>query len=83
MYGDDIQVDVINDNTLQRPQLFYGITKVFGELTGAFYKRKYGLDFRELRYPSIVGPGVKTPGVVQYTFWVIEECAKGNPFAIQ
>ncbi len=45
---------------------------------GLFYKRKYGLDFRCVRYPSIVGPGVKTPGAVQYTSWVIEECAKGR-----
>jgi len=81
-YGLDIREAVINDYTLQRPQFFYGATKVFSELTGLFYKRKYGLDFRGVRYPSIVGPGVKTPGVVQYTSWVIEECAKGNPYTI-
>ena len=81
-YGLDIQEDAVNDYTLQRPQLFYGVTKVFCELMGLFYKRKYGLDFRGVRYPSIVGPGVKTPGVVQYTSWVIEECAKGNPYTI-
>lgn len=82
-YGLDIHEPVINDYTLQRPQLFYGATKVFSELMGRFYKRKYGLDFRGVRYPSIVGPGVKTPGVAQYTSWVIEECAKGNPFTIK
>jgi threonine 3-dehydrogenase len=49
---------------------------------GLFYRRKFGLDFRGVRYPSIVGPGVKTPGIVQYTSWVIEECAKGNPFTV-
>jgi threonine 3-dehydrogenase len=81
-YGLDIREGVINDYTLQRPQLFYGVTKVFSELMGLFYKRKYGLDFRGVRYPSIVGPGVKTPGVVQYTSWVIEESAKGNPYTI-
>ncbi len=81
-YGTDIEDDVIDDNTLQRPQLFYGATKVFGEHMGLFYKRKYGLDFRGIRYPSIVGPGVKTPGIAQYTSWVIEETAKGNPFTI-
>ncbi|MFO7984608.1 MAG: NAD-dependent epimerase/dehydratase family protein [Desulfatiglandaceae bacterium] len=81
-YALDIQEDVINDYTIQRPQLFYGVTKVFSELMGLFYKRKFGLDFRSVRYPSIVGPGVKTPGVVQYTSWVIEECAKGNPYTI-
>ncbi len=79
-YGLGIREDIINDFTLQRPQLFYGATKVFCEHMGLFYKRKFGLDFRSIRYPSIVGPGVKTPGVVQFTSWVIEECAKGNPF---
>jgi threonine 3-dehydrogenase len=62
--------------------MFYGATKVFCEHMGLFYKRKYGLDFRGVRYPSIVGPGVRTPGVAQFTSWVIEECAKGNPFTI-
>jgi nucleoside-diphosphate-sugar epimerase len=81
-YGLDIRENVIDDYTLQRPQLFYGATKVFSELMGSFYRRKFGLDFRGVRYPSIVGPGVKTPGVVQYTSWVIEECAKGNPYTV-
>jgi len=81
-YGLDIREDVIGDYTLQRPLLFYGCTKVFCEHMGLFYKRKYGLDYRGIRYPSIVGPGVKTPGIVQYTSWAIEESAKGNPFTI-
>jgi threonine 3-dehydrogenase len=81
-YGADVQGGVLTDVTVQRPFTVYGVTKVFGENLGSYYKRKYGLDFRGLRYPSIVGPGVKTPSVVQYTSWVIEECARGNPFAI-
>ncbi|MBI5577938.1 MAG: NAD-dependent epimerase/dehydratase family protein [Deltaproteobacteria bacterium] len=79
-YGIDVREPVVDDYTLQRPQLFYGCTKVFSELLGQFYKRKYDLDFRGVRYPSIVGPGVKTPGIVQYNAWVIEECAKGKPY---
>jgi len=83
-YGLDLEEGaVISDYSLQRPQLFYGVTKVFGELLGQFYRRKYGLDFRGVRYPSIVGPGVKTPGVVQYTSWMIEESIKGNPFIVK
>ena len=81
-YGLDMQGDVIDDYTLQRPRLLYGATKLFGEHLGLFYNKQYGLDFRGLRYPSVVGPGVKTPGGAQYTSWVIEECAKGNPFTI-
>lgn len=82
VYGADIREDVISDFTLQRPFSVYGITKIFGEQLGSYYKRKYGLDFRGLRYPSIIGPGVKTPSVLQYTSWIIEQCAKGNPFTV-
>lgn len=81
-YGSDIQSDTISDVTIQRPQLFYGMTKVFGEHMGLFYRRKHGIDFRGIRYPSIIGPGVRTPGAVQYTSWVIESCAQGRPYTI-
>jgi nucleoside-diphosphate-sugar epimerase len=81
-YGLDIREPVIDDYTLQRPTLFYGCTKVFVELMGRFYKRKFGLDFRGVRYPQIIGPGVKTPGVGQYYPWAIEQAYKGNPFKI-
>ena len=81
-YGMDIRESVIDDCTLQRPILFYGCTKVFSELMGRFYKRKFGLDFRGVRYPAIIGPGVRTPGVLQYNSWAIEEACKGNSFKI-
>jgi threonine 3-dehydrogenase len=81
-YGMDIREGRIDDYTLQRPRLFYGITKVFCEQMGLFYRSQYKLDFRCVRFPSLVGPGVKTPGVVQHTSWIIEECAKGNPFKV-
>jgi nucleoside-diphosphate-sugar epimerase len=81
-YALDIQDEAIGDQTLQRPLLFYGATKVFGEHMGLFYRRKYGLDFRSLRYPAVVGPGVKSTGIAQYNSRVIEECAKGQPYTI-
>ena len=49
---------------------------------GRFYARKFGLDFRAVRFPSIVGPGVRTPGIVQYNAWAIEEAFYGRPFEI-
>jgi threonine 3-dehydrogenase len=82
-YGSDIREPTLGDATLQRPLLFYGITKVFGEHLGRYYRRRYGLDFRGIRYPSIVGPGVRTPGVVQFTSWAIESSVKGEPFTIR
>lgn len=82
VYGSGIEGDVIDDFTLQRPGLLYGVTKVFGENLGLFYKRKYDIDFRTIRFPSIVGPGARTPGIVQFTSWMIEESAKGNPYKV-
>jgi len=81
-YGIDIKTDTIDDDTLQRPSLFYGATKVFSEHMGLFFRRRYGMDFRGIRYPGVVGPGVKTPGIAQYNAWVIEACANGKPFSI-
>lgn len=81
-YSLDLPEEDIDDLTLQRPQLLYGACKLFGEHLGLFYRRKYGIDYRGLRYPPIVGPGVRSPGVTQYASWVIEECSKGHPFTI-
>lgn len=81
-YGIDMPDGPIDDLTIQRPVFFYGATKAFGEHMGLFYRRKYGLDFRGIRYPSVIGPGVTTPGAVQYTSWVIEHAAAGRPFTV-
>ncbi len=81
-YGLGLTEDSLNDLTLQRPQLIYGACKLFGEHMGLFYRRKYGIDYRGIRYPSILGPGVRSPGATQYTSWVLEESFKGNPFTI-
>jgi len=83
VFGSGIEGDVIDDFTIQRPVFLYGATKLFGEHLGLFYRRKYGIDFRGLRYPSVIGPGVRSPGVVQYTSWLIEESAKGNPYTMK
>ena len=81
-YGHDLPEDGVDDYTLQRPAMFYGTTKLFGEHMGRFYRRKFGLDFLGIRYPSIVGPGVTTPGISQYTSHAIEASARGEPYTI-
>lgn len=81
-YGRDIGDLPINDMTQQRPSTVYGVTKVFGENLGAYYRDRYDLDFRGLRYPSIVGPGVTTWSHAQYTSWMIEKPAMGEPFEV-
>ena len=81
-YSKDIQSSIIDDFTLQRPTTMYGATKVFGELLGRVYARKFGIDFRGVRFPSVVGPGAKTAHMSIYHAWTIEEPLKGNPYEI-
>lgn len=80
--GADTPRETIHDLTVQHPDIIYGVTKVFGELLGRYYRRAYGLDFRGIRYPSIVGPGITTWSTAQYTSWAIERTANGEPFTI-
>ena len=72
--------DIITDETIQRPINIYGVGKLFGELLGRFYRRKFGLDFRCVRYCGVViGPGYTTKAVPIYIPWMIEHAALGKP----
>ena len=71
---------VVTDETLQRPTSFYGCGKVYSELVGRFYRTKFNLDFRTFRSPTLVGPGVKTPGVTQYISLMLENAALGKSY---
>ena len=81
-YGLDISGNVIDDTTLQRPITMYGSTKVFAELLGRFYRTKYGIDFRAVRYPSVIGPGAKTAHISIYNAWAVEKAFHGEPYEI-
>jgi nucleoside-diphosphate-sugar epimerase len=76
------QETVVNEDTIQRPTIIYGVTKVFSELLGLYYQRKFGIDFRGVRFPQLIGPGVKTMGFGQYNPWLIEAAIKGEPFDV-
>ncbi|MCH7626096.1 MAG: NAD-dependent epimerase/dehydratase family protein [Chloroflexi bacterium] len=53
-FGPGTPADNTPNETLQRPNTLYGISKVFGELMGDYYFDKVGLDVRGVRLPGIV-----------------------------
>ena len=72
--------ETVTDDTLQRPGNLYGMHKLYGELLGRFYRRKFNLDFRSLRYAGVIGPGATNIMVSQYNSWMIENAALGKPY---
>jgi threonine 3-dehydrogenase len=54
--------EVLTDISIQRPITFYGCGKLYCEGLGRYYNRKFGLDFRSIRYAQMIGPGVRTQG---------------------
>ncbi len=74
----ETQGDVMSDIALQRPRDFYGVGKLYCEGIGRMYRRKFGLDFRAIRYPSVAGPSVNTPG--HWDAPMMRSLIQGKPF---
>ncbi|MCX8118955.1 MAG: NAD-dependent epimerase/dehydratase family protein [Desulfobacterota bacterium] len=70
----------VNEETIQMPISMYGVTKVFSERLGEYYHRKFGVDFRAVRFPSVIGPGRGPGGASAYSTLIIQEPALGRPY---
>lgn len=77
-FDKDIQNYKVDEHTLQRPSTIYGITKLYGELLGCYYKEKYGLDFRAIRYSTFIGPGARIRHISIFNVWMIEKSFFGK-----
>jgi threonine 3-dehydrogenase len=77
--------EVLTDVSIQRPITFYGCGKLYCEGLGRYYNRKFGLDFRSIRYAQMIGPGVRThghwaPAMIEDSINGIDnECIYANP----
>jgi len=67
-------------DTIQRPNTIYGVTKVAGELLCDYYHKKYGMDTRGLRFPGLISceaqPGGGTTDYAVHIYY--EAAAKGK-----
>jgi len=53
-FGPTTPADPTPQDTIQRPETMYGVTKVSGELLADYYYERYDVDARGLRYPGLV-----------------------------
>ena len=82
VYGDGLPEGLVSEASVERPTSMYGVGKVCGELLGRYYQGRFGLDFRAIRVPSVVGPGSKVPHMSIYNCWAIEKPLLGEPYQI-
>ena len=54
VFGAGVPRDNTPNDTMLLPTTMYGITKVAGELLGAYYFREFGVDYRSIRLPGII-----------------------------
>jgi nucleoside-diphosphate-sugar epimerase len=53
-FGPGTPQDHTPQDTIQRPNTMYGVTKVAGELLCDYYHRRFGVDTRGLRLPGLI-----------------------------
>ena len=67
------------DTTELLPTTMYGVTKASGEILGNYYRTRYGLDFRGVRYPGIIGATLPGGGTSDYALYLFYEAVRvGN-----
>ncbi len=68
-------------DTVQRPETMYGVTKVSGELLSDYYARRFGVDTRSVRFPGLISyvapPG---GGTTDYAVDIYYSAVKGETF---
>lgn len=53
-FGPSTPKEMTPQDTLQRPQTMYGVTKVSGELLCDYYNKRFGVDTRGVRFPGLI-----------------------------
>ena len=72
----------VDDDFPQRPRSMYGTTKVCCERLGEQYNRRYGVNFRALRLPPVMGAGRTGKAQSSFTCYAIEAAAQLLPYTM-
>jgi nucleoside-diphosphate-sugar epimerase len=80
-FGPNTPKDNTPQDTIQRPNTIYGITKVLGELVSDYYFERWKVDTRSVRFPGIISymtlPG---GGTTDYAVEIFYKAVQDEPF---
>jgi len=80
-FGPSTPKDNTPQDTIQRPQTMYGVTKVSGEILCDYYFKRFGVDTRGVRFPGLIS--YVTPcggGTTDYAVDIYYEALKSGKY---
>jgi nucleoside-diphosphate-sugar epimerase len=80
-FGPSTPKDKTPQDTIQRPQTMYGVTKVSGEILCDYYFKRFGVDTRGVRFPGLIS--YVTPpggGTTDYAVDIYYEALKNKKY---
>ena len=80
VYGPSSNHNLTTEDTTLDPITIYGCTKIYMEALGNYYKSKFGLDFRSIRYPGVLTTGKPGGGTTDYVTWIFYEAVMGKKY---
>ena len=80
-FGPGTPLDNTPNDTVQKPNTVYGISKVFSELMGNYYSTKLNLQVRGVRLPGIISWKVEpTAGTTDYAVSIFYGAIRKNKY---
>lgn len=80
-FGPLTPADKTPQDTIQRPDTMYGVTKVSGEILCDYYHKKYGVDTRGVRFPGLISHGaLPGGGTTDYAVHIYYDAIKNKTF---
>lgn len=79
VYGPGVP-DPCPDEVALHPTTMYGVTKVGGELLGEYYRRRYRLDVRGVRFPGLISAGLPGGGTSDYALFMYVDAVRSGGY---
>lgn len=83
VFGPDRQPPFTEED-LRDPWTIYSSYKICNEIIGSIYAKKFGINFRAVRFPVVLGPGADPlSGMSSYPIEMMEDALHGVPFVVK